>query len=137
MAFILYRFSDGHYENIEVTEEFAESYAKMEHREHLVNRKETRRHQSLDKSMEHGFDVADPKVNVFEQVERRLLSEQIRTALHKLTDKQRTVFLLYVLNELSFREIGEQLGLAKNTVREYYLSAVKKLKEVLQNTLSN
>ena len=28
MAFIIYRFSDGHYENIEVTEEFAESYAK-------------------------------------------------------------------------------------------------------------
>lgn len=137
MPTILYRFSDGHYENIEVTEEFAESYAEMEHREYLVNRKETRRHQSLDKSMEQGFDVADPNVNVFEQVEPRLLSEQIHIALHKLTDKQRTVFLLYVLDELSFRAIGEQLGLHKDTVRECYLSAVKKLKKVLQNTPSN
>ncbi|WP_438847627.1 RNA polymerase sigma factor [Anaerocaecibacter muris] len=137
MAFILYRFSDGHNEEIEVTEEFAAEFAEMEHREYLVNRKETRRHQSLDKSIEHGFDIADMKVNVFEDVERHELSEQIHTALHKLTDKQRTVFLLYVLNELSFREIGDQLGLAKNTVREYYLSAVKKLKKVLQNTLSN
>lgn len=131
------RIYDGtNYTDVEVTDEFAAQYAQLEKDEKNVNRKETRRHQSLDKSMEHGFDVADPNVNVFEQVERQLLSEQIYTALHKLTDKQRTVFILYAKYEYSFREIGEQLGLAKNTVREYYMSAVKKLKKVLQNTLS-
>ena len=131
------RIYDGtNYTDVEVTEEFAAQYAQLEKDEKNVNRKETRRHQSLDKSMEHGFDVADPNVNVFEQVERRLLSEQIHTALHKLTDKQRAVFILYAEYEYSFREIGEQLELAKNTVREYYMSAVKKLKKVLQNTLS-
>lgn len=52
MAVILYRFADGHREELEVTEEFAAEYAEMEHREYLINRKETRRHQSLDKSME-------------------------------------------------------------------------------------
>ncbi len=132
------RIYDGtNYTDVEVTDEFAVQYAEMEHREYLVNRKETRRHQSLDKSMEHGFDVADPTVSVFEQVERRLIFEQIHTALHKLTDKQRTVFLLYALDGLSFREIGEQLGLHKDTVREHYLSAIKKLKIFLQNTPSN
>ena len=59
MASIYYRFSDGYYEKIEVTEEFATAYAEMEHRDKLTERKETRRHQSLDKSMEHGFDVPD------------------------------------------------------------------------------
>lgn len=132
------RIYDGtNYTDVEVTEEFAAEYAQLEKDEKNVNRKETRRHQSLDKSMEHGFDVADPKVNVFEQVERRLLSEQIHTALHKLTDKQRAVFHLYALDGLSFREIGEQLGLHKDTVREHYLSAIKKLKIFLQNTPSN
>ena len=134
MAFIIYRFSDGHYENIEVTEEFAESYAKMEHREHLVNRKETRRHQSLDKSMEHGFDVADPNVNVFEQVERRLLSKHIHTALHKLTDKQRTVVSLYFFDGLNFREIGERLHIGTSAVFDHFQEAIKKLKKFLEST---
>lgn len=136
MPKIKYVFADGTTSEIEITEEFAAQYAEMEHREYLINRKETRRHQSLDKSMEHGWDIADPSIDVFKEVERRELSEQIQSALHKLTDKQRTVFLLYVLDELSFREIGEQLGLHKDTVREHYLSAIKKLKKVLQTTPS-
>lgn len=132
------RIYDGtNYIDVEVTEEFAAQYAEMEHREYLVNRKETRRHQSLDKSMEHGFDVADPKVNISEEIERRELSEQIHTALHKLTNKQRTVFLLYVIDGLSFREIGERLNIHKDTVREHYLSAIKKLKIFLSYTPSN
>lgn len=58
-------------------------------------RKETRRHLSLNKSLEHGFDIPDPQANVSEVIERKELSEEIRKALHKLTDKQRTVALLY------------------------------------------
>lgn len=122
-------YNGTNYTDVEVTEEFAAQYAEMEHRENLINRKETRRHQSLEKSMEHGFDVADPSVDVFKEIERRELSEQIQNALHTLTDKQRTVFLLYASDGLSFREIGERLRLHKDTVREHYLSAIKKLKK--------
>ena len=64
MAEIRYRFADGHYEEIEVSDKFAESYAELEHKDKLTCRKETRRHQSLDKSMEHGFDVPDPRVDI-------------------------------------------------------------------------
>ncbi|MDE6441755.1 MAG: sigma-70 family RNA polymerase sigma factor [Clostridia bacterium] len=132
MAVIKYRFWDGHHEEIEVTEEFAVAYAEMERSEHLTERKETRRHQSLDKSLEHGFDIADPHENIAERIERRELSEEIRKALHKLTDKQRIVFLLYVVDELNYREIGEKLGLGTYTVRDYFYNAVKKLKNILQ-----
>lgn len=119
--------------DVEVTEEFAAQYAAMEKADELSERRETRRNQSLDKSMEHGFDVADPSVNVSEEVERRELSEQIKSALHKLTDKQRTVFLLHALDGLFFREIGEQLGLSRYTVWDYYDHAVKKLQKFFQN----
>lgn len=80
--------------------------------------------------MEHGFDVADPSVNVFEQVERRQLSEQIHTALHKLTDKQRTVVSLYFFDGLNFREIGERLHIGTSAVFDHYSAAIKKLKKV-------
>lgn len=88
MAFILYQFADGTRKEIEVTEEFAKKYAEMEHKDALIERKETRRHQSLDKSLEHGFDIPDPTVDITEMAERRELSDEIHKALNALTEKK-------------------------------------------------
>lgn len=92
MAVIKYQFADGSMSEVEVEDEFAKEYEKIEHRESLINRKETRRHQSLNKSMENGFDIADPTADVLKEVERRELNSKIRLALHTLTDRQRIVF---------------------------------------------
>ena len=131
MAYITYRFADGTREEVEVTEEFAAEYAEMEHKDALIERKETRRHQSLDKSLEHGFDILDPQASISEEIERRELSEEIWKALHKLTEKQRTVVLLRISDGMSFRAIGEKLGLGTYTVRDYFYNAVKKLQKNL------
>ena len=131
------RYFDGakHVE-IEVTEEFASEYAAMEHRDKLIERKETRRHQSLDKSLEHGWDVTDPSADVALQAERNEEKARLSSALKKLTDKQRAVLLLYIDEGLSFREIAAKLGVNKDTVREHYQAAIKNLKKFLQNTPS-
>lgn len=75
--------------------------------------------------MEHGFDVADSSVDIQAEIEREL-SEQLKIALHTLTDRQRTVFLRYTLDELSFREIGEEMSIGTQAVWEHYNAAVKK-----------
>lgn len=131
------RYFDGakHVE-IEVTEEFASEYAAMEHRDKLIERKETRRHQSLDKSLEHGWDIPDPSADVALQAERNEEKARLSSALQRLTDKQRAVLLLYIEDGLSFREIAANLGVNKDTVREHYLAAIKNLKKFLQNTPS-
>ena len=131
MAFITYRFAEGMRKEIEVTEEFAAEYAKMEHKDALIERKETRRHQSLDKSLEHGFDISDPTVDIADMVERRELSDEIHRALEILTEKQRIIFELHVSEGLPFRAIGEKLGLGTYTVRDYFYNAVKKLQKFL------
>ena len=81
--------------------------------------------------MEHGFDVADPCVNIFETVEQNERNQQLYKAIAKLTDKQRFVFLSHVLDEQPFRVIGERLGLGTYTVRDYFYNSVKKLKKYL------
>ena len=106
MARILY-FDGIKYVEIEVTEEFAAEYAAMEHRDKLIERKETRRHQSLDKSLEHGWDIPDMSADVALQAERDEDKALLYSALQRLTDKQRAVLLLYIEEGLSFREIGE------------------------------
>lgn len=127
------RYFDGtKYVEIEVTEEFAAEYAAMEHRDKLIERKETRRHQSLDKSLEHGWDIADPSADVVLQAERDEDTALLHSALQRLTDKQRAVLLLYIEEVKSFREIGEILGIHKDTVKEHYHAAIKKLKKFLQ-----
>ena len=131
MARIQY-FDGTKYVEIEVTEEFAAEYAAMEHRDKLIERKETRRHQSRDKSLEHGWDVADPSADVALQAEQDEDKERLNAALRKLTDKQRAVLLLYIEEGKSFREIGEELGIHKDTVKEHYHAAIKKLKKFLQ-----
>ena len=136
MATIRYQLADGHFDVIEVTEEFAAEYAAMEHRDKLIERKETRRHQSLDKSLEHGWDIADPSADVALQAEQDEDKERLYAALRKLTDKQRAVLLLYIEEGKSFRDIAKELGLNKDTVREHYLAAIKNLKKFLKNTPS-
>ena len=131
MARIQY-FDGTKYVEIEVTEEFAAEYAAMEHRDKLIERKETRRHQSLDKSLEHGWDVADPSADVASRIEKNEEKIQIVSALKKLTDKQLTVLNLYIVHNFSFREIGEKMNLGRYTVRDYYYNAIKKLKKFLK-----
>ena len=135
MARILY-FDGIKYVEIEVSEEFAAEYTAMEHRDKLIERKETRRHQSLDKSLEHGWDIPDMSADVALQAERNEEKTRLSSALKKLTDKQRAVLLLYIEESLSFREIAAKLGVNKDTVREHYLAAIKNLKKFLQNTPS-
>ncbi len=131
MARILY-FDGIKYVEIEVTEEFAAEYAAMEHRDKLIERKETRRHQSLDKSLEHGWDIPDMSADVALQAERDEDKALLYSALQRLTDKQRAVLLLYIEEGLSFREIGEKLGIHKDTVKEHYHAAIKNLRKILR-----
>lgn len=128
MAFVTI-YDGTSYVYVEVTEEFAKEYVEMDHREWLIELKETRRHQSLDKSMAHGWDIADPHIDIPLEIERKELRNLLRTALKLLTNKQRIIFLRYVLQNHSFRKIGEDLGLHKNTVLEHYKAALKKLKK--------
>ena len=131
MARIRY-FDGAKHVEIEVTEEFAAEYAAMEHRDKLIERKETRRHQSLDKSLDHGWDVADPSADVALQAEQDEDKERLYAALQKLTDKQRAVLPLYIEEGKSFREIGEELGIHKDTVKEHYHAAIKNLRKILR-----
>ena len=131
MAFITYRFADGMREEVEVTEEFAAKYAEMEHKDALIERKETRRHQSLDKSMEHGFDVADPNVNVFEQVERRLWTEKLHKAIAALSPEQQELLRKVYFEYIPQTEIAEKEGVTKKAINNRLARILQRLKKFL------
>ena len=75
MKTILYTFADGHKEELEVTDEVAEVFYELEKYEQKVNRKETRRHVSLDMLEEAGFEFADPETTIEALWEKQELEE--------------------------------------------------------------
>jgi len=110
--------------DVECSDEFAQQYQEIEHRDYLAERKETRRHQSLGE-----FCVPDSSADIVAGFENKEMSGELKFALSKLTNKQRKVVIFHAIYKMSFREIGDQLGISKVTVHEHYHSAIKKLKK--------
>lgn len=131
MATIHYQFADGHFEDIEVTDEFAARYAEMEHKDKLIERKETRRHQSLDKSLENGWDVADPRVDVQAEAERNEENLRLHNAIAALTDKQRELLRLVYFENVPQTEIAAREGVQKTAINNRLTRILERLKKLL------
>lgn len=104
-------------------------YLREEYRAQLIERRETRRHQSLEKSIENGHEIQDDGSNIVEFLETKEEITQLYKVLKILTEKQLYVLKLHVLERKTFREISEEMGLNLYTVYEHYTAAKKKLKK--------
>jgi RNA polymerase sigma-70 factor (ECF subfamily) len=59
------------------------------------------------------------------------LRKRLAAAVDTLPDDQREVFLMRQLGGLSFREIGESLGVPENTIKSRMRYALEKLRQQL------
>ncbi len=62
------------------------------------------------------------------------LADQLRLALAKLGDNEAQAFCLRYLNDMSYRQIGAELGIKTNTVGVLIHRAKKKLRELLESS---
>lgn len=132
MPKIRYIFADGHNEEIEVSESFAAEYAELEHKEKLTERKETRRHQSLDKSMENGFDVPDPSADIQSEVEKNEQNLRLHMAIARLSAAQRELLEEIYFNEVSQSEIAKREGVGKTAINNRLARILARLKKFLE-----
>ena len=110
-------------------EKLKHAYIVEEYKAQLIERSETRRHQSLEKSIESGHEFVDHKADVEQNLEKKEEIEQLYKALKFLTKKQMYVLRLHVLEQKTFQEISEIMGINLYTVYEHYVTAKKKLKK--------
>ena len=106
-------------------------YIVEEYKVNLIERRESRRHQSLERTIEGGREFIDEKSDVAEIVEGKEEIAKLYKALKILTEKQLYILKLHVLKRKTFREISEEMGLNLYTVYEHYTTAKKKLKKFL------
>lgn len=83
-----------------------------------------------------GIDQVDPRQSPQESTERREEIDRVRSALSELNDAEKEVFLLRENGELTYEEIGQQLGVPTGTVKTRMRSALARLRSALRNESS-
>ena len=81
--------------------------------------------------------LADPDRQPEEQVELRELRELLLEAIETLPSRYRAVVLMRYAHHLSFREIGQELGIPDSTAKTYFHRARKPLRALLEPEFAN
>lgn len=71
--------------------------------------------------------------SVEEEVVATYISQDVREAINKLSDHYRAVIVLRYLQDFSYNEISDSLGLPLNTVKSYLFRARQQLQSLLQD----
>ena len=110
-------------------------YLEEEYRMQNRERAETRKHISLETAIENGHDYISREDNPMDKLLNLEDKAELEKALDKLTDKQRQVFVLYVVEGFTFEEIGVKMGTSWQAIQFHFNAAQKKLKKFLKNYL--
>lgn len=112
---------------VEVFEALSNMFRKEAHAEEM---------RDLRHMTKEGYDEGKTEDLVFEQEEsledmiiRQMELEILQKAMQSLTEVQRERLHLYFFSGLTFRQIGEKLGVSDMSVRESIESALKKIKK--------
>lgn len=152
MKTIRYKLADGRITEIEVKDEVAEVYEQILAYEKKVNRKETRRHISLNLMQEAGFDFADDYTDIEISIEReatyaaemkrdeaediaqkRELKKQRAKLDGKLTPRQAQAYFEFIYLKLKKVEIAKNMGVTEGAVRKLILKAEDNLDKLHLN----
>lgn len=132
MKTITYKFADGTTSAVEVSDEFYSLYQDMEKADELSERKHSRRSQSLERSVDNGWDVADPDADVPTIFEINERNSQLYAAISTLTPEQQTLIKQVFFERISQVEIAERQGVTKKAINNRLTRILRKLKKVLQ-----
>lgn len=124
------RYFDGNkHIHVEVSEDFAKAFQQMEKEDALTERKETRRHESLDELISKGYEFVqeEPEENEWMQEMLKKLPE----ALKQLTDEQLWLIEQVFYFNRSQLEISKELGVSHQAITRRLERILKKLKKFL------
>lgn len=109
--------------------EFVKNYIVDAYKEAKLNRNETRRHQSLNASMDNGFDIADESVNIEESAIKRFDSERLHKAINMLEPQQKWLIEQVYFEDRKQVDIAKELGITKMAVTNRLKKIFVKLKK--------
>lgn len=131
MTTINYKFTNGHTEKIEVTEEFAQAYEQIERaekRREMRDKKRARRTISLEYLAENGIEIPDDAPDPLEQlIENEESAQSLISLADFLTARQKQIMELYFVVGYKKAEIARLLKIDERAVRKHITSSTKKI----------
>ena len=132
MKTITYKFADGTTSTVEVSDEFYSQYQDMEKADELSNRKHSRRTQSLEHSVDNGWDIADPDADVAAIFEKNESDSKLYEAISTLTPEQQTLIRQVFFDRIPQVKIAELQGTTPKAINNRLTRILRKLKKVLE-----
>ena len=123
---------NGTFVEIEVSDEFARQYEQIEMEEKRVNRKETRRHQSLETLVESGFQIVDQESDIEEKAFQNDDIAQLYKAFAVLTEEQKWLIQQVFYYDRKQSEIAAELGIDPTAIRNRLRKIYDKIKKIFQ-----
>ena len=131
---IMYRFADGHFEELEVEQEIAETLKELDRQEYNNVQKERRRHVLLSGMEYEGETLIDLSLGTEQIVIGKIGAAEFWAAFRKLKPRQQELlFSLYLSDQpTSPAEYARQHGLREESVWQSVWRAKNSLKKLLE-----
>lgn len=132
MAKIRYEFADGTISEVEVSERVFSVHAELETQARRGEKRETRRHVSIEYMREFGAEIEDSGNTPLFLFIRNEEAEEARKFFSVLTPDQRELLERVYIDGESMADIAREQGVAHSTVKTKVYRAVERLKKLLQ-----
>lgn len=113
-------------------EEVYKDFLIFEYKNNCVERKETRRTQSLNASIANGFDIVDEDEDVYLVLLRKMKREEVREAIKKLEPRQRWLVNEIYFNNRSQSDIATVLDVKPQAITNRLKKIFEKMKRNLE-----
>lgn len=128
---IRYEFLTGETIEIELSDDIAEIAIEIERETYNGNRRETRRHNSIEDMESLGIQFKDIETDTAKKVEEKENKETVHNALDQLMPQQKELIHKVYFREMSIIEIARAEGVSEAAVRNRLNKIYKKLKNIL------
>ena len=125
------------FSDVEVSEELGVVLSDLDREEYNLNRKETRRHESLSNNNDKWNTLVDKTVDIEAEYILHTNFEMLYSAISELkTEDQKLIYWLYLSPEpLTQLEMSRNLGITENAIKQKAKHARAKLKQQLSKIL--
>ncbi len=95
--------------------------------------REMKREVEIDDIFEEKYSNMNNSESPLNKTNNNIIMERIKESIERLPDSLKSIFILYEINGLKYKEISKSLDIPINTIKVYLLRARKKLQEELKN----
>lgn len=128
---IKYESVTGEVIEIETSNYIGDVIIKIEKETYNSNRRETRRHNSIENMEEQGIQFQDKNTDIYKTFDRKETNKNLYNALDKLLPQQKRLIQKVYYHNMSIAQIARDEGVSETAIRNRLNKIYKKLKKIL------